>query len=84
MKNRKIRIFVYILAALPLIIFLALYRSLPEQMPAHWNIDGTVRYNSKNTFFLFVGMPVLFLIIGNMLPTIMSYIWYRQRHGTES
>lgn len=70
MKRKTIILSTYILAALPMIVFLAMYRILPEQMPVHWGIDGAVRYDSKNTFFMIAGMNIFMALMFHILPHV--------------
>lgn len=70
MKNRKLRIAVYLLAAFNLLSAAVLYPSLPEQIPMNWGMDGTVEYNDKYQIFLMCGMAVLFAFLFDILPKI--------------
>ena len=42
MKNKKLRILTYGIAALVFLIVAILYPRLPDQIPTHWNFDGSV------------------------------------------
>ena len=52
MKNRKLRILSYLLAAISLLLAILLYPSLPDKIPTHWDINGTVTYSGKSAIFL--------------------------------
>ena len=60
----------YLLSVLPLILFLIFYNQLPDRIPGHWNLDGTVRYDSKNTFFLISGLTIFLAALFDAMPRI--------------
>lgn len=70
MKNRKLRIVNYLLSLGGVLLTAFCYPSLPEQIPMHWNIDGSVTYNSKGQIFLMCGMAVFFAFMVDVLPKI--------------
>lgn len=70
MKNRKLRILTWLLAAAGIVLAVILYPSLPEQIPTHWNMDGSVTYSSRSTIFATVGMGPLFAVLFDVLPKI--------------
>lgn len=70
MKNRRLRILTYLLALAGILLAAVLYPSLPEQIPTHWNADGTVTFGSRNTIFITVGMGLLFAVLFDILPKI--------------
>lgn len=70
MKNRKLRIAVYLLAAANLLSMAALYPFLPAQIPMNWGIDGSVDYQNKYQIFMMCGMAVLFAFLFDILPKI--------------
>ena len=41
MKNKKLRILTYGIAALVFLIVAILYPRLPDQIPTHWNFDAS-------------------------------------------
>ncbi len=47
MKNPKMRILTYLLAAAGLLLAAVLYPRLPEQIPTNWNLDGSVTYGGQ-------------------------------------
>ncbi|MGN0135651.1 SdpI family protein [Anaerotignum sp.] len=64
MKIKKISML--ILSVLPLLMVLAVYSRLPEQVPMHWGIDGTVdRYGAKWELFFLAGLNIL---LGILMP----------------
>lgn len=70
MKNRKLRIAVYLLAAFHLLSTAVLYPSLPEQIPMNWGINGSVDYRDKHQLFLMCGLAVLLAVMFDVLPKI--------------
>lgn len=70
MKNRKLRILTYVLALAGILLAAVLYPLLPEQIPTHWNMDGTVTCGSRNTIFITAGMGLLFAVMFDILPKI--------------
>ncbi len=53
-----------LLTVVSLLLSLAVFSSLPEQIPAHWNVHGTVdRFAPKLTVFIFPGIIFLFTIL---------------------
>lgn len=51
-----------ILILLPIVFGLVFWNRLPEQMPTHWGIDGTVNGWSSRPFAVF-GLPALLLLL---------------------
>ncbi len=70
MKNRKLRILTYLLAAVSLLLAIVLYPSLPAEIPTHWDIDGTVTYSGKSTIFLTGSLGLLIAVLMDFLPRI--------------
>lgn len=70
MSNKKLRIVMYGLAVLPLVVFLILYDKVPALIPGQWRLDGTVRYDSKNTFFLISGLWIFLAVLFDVSPNI--------------
>lgn len=70
MKNRKLRVTVYILALINLLAAVFLYPSLPEQIPMNWEIDGTVGYNDKHQIFFMCGLAIVLAVLFDILPKI--------------
>jgi len=70
MKNPKFRIINYTLAVCHLLLTAAFYKFLPDQIPMHWDINGTVSYSNKFQIFLMCGMAVLFAVMFDVLPHI--------------
>ncbi|WP_409016707.1 SdpI family protein [Anaerostipes caccae] len=61
MKQSKSSI---LLTVVSLLLSLAVFSSLPEQIPAHWNVHGTVdRFAPKLTVFIFPGIIFLITIL---------------------
>lgn len=58
--NWKILILTSFVCVLPMILGVAIYDKMPEQMPVHFNINNEVdRYASKN--FALFGLPIIML-----------------------
>ena len=61
MKQSKSSI---LLTVVSLLLSLTVFSSLPEQIPAHWNVHGTVdRFAPKLTVFIFSGIIFLITIL---------------------
>ena len=59
MQNRHNRIIIWILAVLSPLLCAVTYPFLPEQIPVHWDVNGTVSYSGKETFLLMAALPLL-------------------------
>lgn len=64
MKMKKSTIIILsILALAPLALVAFFYSRLPENIPMHWNIDGTVRYDPKQSIWTMAALsPVLAIL----------------------
>lgn len=51
MKNPKLRILTYLLAAAGLLLAAVIYPRLPQEIPTHWDLDGTVTYSGRHMIF---------------------------------
>lgn len=65
MKHKWCVILLWVFALAPLLALALLYGSLPDQVPLHWGLDGTVdRYGSKAELFLLGGIaPIMALLL---------------------
>ncbi len=70
MTNPKMRILTYLLAVVTLLSAAVLYPTLPDQIPTHWDLNGTVTYGAKYTIFFMAGMGPLFAVLFDVLPKI--------------
>ncbi len=70
MKNKKLRILTYGIAALVFLIVAILYPRLPDQIPTHWNFDGSVTYGSRSNIWILTAMLPLFAILFDIMPHI--------------
>jgi len=70
MTNKRLQIFIWILALLPVVIVALLYGRLPAQIPTHWNINGTVTYGGKSTVLMMAGLSPLMAALLWVLPKI--------------
>ena len=69
-KLNKANLVKWILAFVPIIIVLYFYKSLPEQIPVHWDLDGTVRYGSRMNLWINASMGVVFALLFPVLRKI--------------
>lgn len=60
MKNKKICI--WILAVTPLLVLLAIYSRLPNQVPLQWGLEGVSRYGSKRELIPLASLNILFAL----------------------
>nr|MCR5609082.1 SdpI family protein [Lachnospiraceae bacterium] len=64
-KERKLIFITSLMAFLPTIIGLILYKKLPDKMPSHWDFEGNIDgYTDKLGFIIFLGT---FLLIMHLL-----------------
>lgn len=71
MKMKKsVLILLGILALIPLAITAWFYPRLPATIPMHWNIDGTVRYDPKQSIWIIAALSPLFAILFPVLAKI--------------
>lgn len=61
---------IWILAIVPLIIIGIFNSSLPDQIPIHWSLDGSVQYGSHFTLWINGSMGILFAILFPILRKI--------------
>lgn len=69
-KTTKMQIFISILSLLPLILVLATYSILPSKVPNHWDLDGTITYDDKNTLFIIAFVTILIAVLFPVLVKI--------------
>ena len=70
MQNSHNRIIIWILAVLSPLLCAVTYPFLPEQIPVHWDVNGTVSYSGKETFLLMAALPLLLAALFIFLPKI--------------
>ena len=70
MKNPNMRILTYLLAVVSILLAAVLYTKLPEQIPTHWDLDGTVTYGGRHMIFLTAGMGLPMALLFDLLPRI--------------
>jgi len=70
MTNKRLQILIWVLALLPVVIVAIFYGRLPEQIPTHWNIDGTVTYGGKSTILMMAGLSPVMAILLRVMPKI--------------
>ncbi|MBK5247483.1 MAG: SdpI family protein [Peptostreptococcaceae bacterium] len=64
------RLIVWVLAIVPLLIIGIFNGSLPEQIPIHWSLDGSVQYGSHFTLWINGSMGIIFAILFPILRKI--------------
>lgn len=81
MINKRLLILICVLAVIPLIATALLYGSLPNQIPTHWNLDGSITYGAKSTIWMLAGlspvMAVLLLVTPKIDPRKKNYEKFR-------
>lgn len=82
MKNLKLRILCYAVAVCNLLLAAVFYLKLPDRIPMHWAMDGTVTYHPRHELFLMCGMGLLFALLFDLLPRIDPRRGNYQRFGT--
>ncbi len=63
MKRTGKRAAIAVLSVLPILMVLAVYHKLPEQVPLQWRLEGVSRYGEKWQLFPLAGMNLLFGIL---------------------
>lgn len=64
------RLIIWCLAIVPLIIIGIFNNSLPDQIPIHWSLDGSVQYGSHFSLWLTGAMGVMFAFLFPILRKI--------------
>lgn len=81
MTNKRLLILACVLALVPLIATVLLYGMLPEQVPTHWNIDGSITYSGKSSIWMLAGlspvMAILFVVLPKIDPRKKNYEKFR-------
>lgn len=68
--NKK-SLWILLLGLLSLIGTVIIFSRLPERIPVHWGLDGTVdRYGARANVFLTAGLPFLFYALMLLVPRI--------------
>lgn len=78
MKMKKsIMLLLGVLALMPLALTAWFYPRLPDAIPMHWNIDGTVRYDPKHNLWMVAALSpllaVLFPVLAKIDPRRRNY-----------
>lgn len=60
----------WLVALLPLVVTAVLYPSLPEQIPVHWNLGGSVTYGEKSTLWFLAALSLGTVVLMKVLPKI--------------
>lgn len=67
--NKK-QILIWIVSLMPLLLVMALYHRLPDQIPTNWGVNGEVTYGGKQTVWLMAGLAPLSGVLCAFLPWI--------------
>ena len=70
MKNKVIRVWVYVLGVLPLAVLACIYNRLPQEVPMHWNVDGSIDYSTKGQLWFVFALGLIFAVMFDILPKI--------------
>ena len=70
MRNKKLRVAAYGIPILVLVVIALLYGKMPEHIPTHWDVDGTVSYGGKAEIWMVGGMGLLFAVLMDVVPRI--------------
>lgn len=70
MKNKIYKTLVYVLGVIPPIVLALLYSKIPDEVPTHWDIDGTVTYSGKANLWVIALMGIIFAVLFDVLPKI--------------
>lgn len=70
MKNKKLRILTYGIAALVFVIVAVLYPRLPDQIPTNWGFNGSITYGSRSNIWILTAMLPLFAVLYDVMPHI--------------
>ncbi len=60
-----------IVALLPMLFGIAVYRQLPPELPTHWNFSGTIDGYSSKAFAVF-GLPLMMAGVTLLVPLLLS------------
>lgn len=70
MKNKRGTAAIWILAILPLALYAAAFPFLPDRIPMHWDVDGSVSYQGKGSLFWMAALSPLLAAMLFALPKI--------------
>lgn len=70
MKNKKMRMITYALAAVGLLTTAIVYRWLPDKIPTNWSFDGVVTYSPRNHIWICSGFLPLMAFLFDFMPKI--------------
>lgn len=59
---------IWVLAVAPILLVTVLYARLPERVPMHWDLNGTVDYQSKVQLWMIAGLSPVLAILFRVLP----------------
>ncbi|AWB43356.1 hypothetical protein DCC85_03370 [Paenibacillus sp. CAA11] len=74
-KTKVLRMVTWLIAAVPIVVYLWVYPKLPEQIPVHFSDGQPDRYASKSGIetWLFAGLGILGLILMELMTLITEY-----------
>ena len=70
MQSKGKIIFMWVLAALPLLAYALLYSRLPAQVPLQWGFNGAVRYGAKAELLLMALLSLLLAPLFQLSPKL--------------
>lgn len=70
MKITKSKIISIIIAIIPLILVLLIYKNLPNEIPTHWNLNGTVTYGAKYNLIFLSSLGIILTLVHWISPKI--------------
>lgn len=86
MKNKRSILLMWVLSLLPAILVLACSPFLPERVPIHWNLDGTVNYGPVWILWLLAALSPALALLFQFLPRIdprrKNYEKFQGRYDT--
>lgn len=81
MKDKTVGRLAWCAAAASLVLAAAVYGILPERIPTHWDLDGTVTYSGKGMIWLLallpLGLTALLRLVPRMDPRRKNYDRFR-------
>jgi len=70
MKSKKMIALMWALSLLPLLLVALTWPRLPEQIPLHWNLDGSVSRGGRMWLWLLASISVLFALLFQFMPRL--------------
>ena len=70
MKITKSKIISIIIAIIPLILVLLIYKNLPNEIPTHWNLNGLVTYGTRYNLIFLSSLGIILTLVHWISPKI--------------